>query len=392
MQLLGTRKDGLRHTMEGHDRSSQELVAWNDGFLPSGYSDDPGLYYWAPKLARALNLDVVTAAHVLFSSWAIVCSIVGLWGMFCLFQSRGQRVFATVGLGLFLAVMLLSGDVYVIPAGLLIASIPWLILHGQARRPHRHHVIGFMAFGALAGIAHTIRFQSWVPLAVALLALWAIRLPRTWQTHGRQAIVLGVVGLAAFALPLDHLSAHLDERDEFLAASGVQANAVRAHPTWHSIYIGLGYIDNPFGIEYRDENAAAKVASIDPDVEYVSAEYDAILKMETIDIATNYPSFILELLAAKAGVVLLYAAIFGNVGWVAAAFRPRRWEDGLFLMSGVASMAWGMVAVPNRTYLLPFMAMSVLFGMWSVNRFMEDRGPAWYQPFVPPRFRNQHMD
>lgn len=63
---------------------------------------------------------------------------------------------------------------------------------------------------------------------------------------------------------------------------------------WHSMYIGLGFEDNPYGIYYKDECGIAKAKSINPVAEYHSEEYFQILKEEYFKILKNDPQWVLK--------------------------------------------------------------------------------------------------
>src|SRR5205823_5534290 len=98
----------------------------------------------------------------------------------------------------------------------------------------------------------------------------------------------------------------------------------RAHPFWHSIYIGLGYLRNSDVPEYRDEVGFAKVQALRPEVAYPSTEYEQVLKRETFNLAKRRPFLILANLLVKFLVVSLFCLCAANVGLYAAklAHKP----------------------------------------------------------------------
>jgi hypothetical protein len=50
------------------------------------------------------------------------------------------------------------------------------------------------------------------------------------------------------------------------------------HALWHSAYIGLGYLPNKWGIQYRDEAAIETVKRVRPNAGYLTAAYSEVLR------------------------------------------------------------------------------------------------------------------
>src|SRR5690606_10265027 len=57
-----------------------------------------------------------------------------------------------------------------------------------------------------------------------------------------------------------------------------QASKIEQHGTAHSLYIGLGAVENSFGIKWRDEYGLQAAQKVKSDVRYLSDEYYSILK------------------------------------------------------------------------------------------------------------------
>jgi hypothetical protein len=65
--------------------------------------------------------------------------------------------------------------------------------------------------------------------------------------------------LVGFVLPLLYMQHVMDTRDAFLKAHQPNYHPVlRQHPFWHTVYIGLGYLSNDYGLAYKDIVAAKK--------------------------------------------------------------------------------------------------------------------------------------
>ncbi|MET4170951.1 hypothetical protein ABIB99_002033 [Bradyrhizobium sp. LA6.1] len=53
---------------------------------------------------------------------------------------------------------------------------------------------------------------------------------------------------------------------------------LESHGTWANLYMGLGAVENPFGIEWSDFSAIDAVKAVDPSVDYLSPRFYEILK------------------------------------------------------------------------------------------------------------------
>jgi hypothetical protein len=67
------------------------------------------------------------------------------------------------------------------------------------------------------------------------------------------------------------------------------SDRMEQHGAWHNLYIGLGVVENPFGIEWNDDYGVATVKKVSPTTKYLSAEYYAILRHEYFQIVRHHP-------------------------------------------------------------------------------------------------------
>ena len=106
--------------------------------------------------------------------------------------------------------------------------------------------------------------------ATALLAalLSTIRERSKWPTN----LALVAVVIMATATPYALLRA----RDA--AYDLPPPSKLERHGTWANLYMGLGGVDNPFGIDWNDFSAIDAVKSVDPTVDYLSPRFYDILK------------------------------------------------------------------------------------------------------------------
>lgn len=147
-----------------------------------------------------------------------------------------------------LAMALQVGDVYVFPAVAMVAGLPLLL----ERR--------WLPVAGITVAAELMRSGAGLPLLGGLMLLgpWRLWLPT----------------LAAF----------------------VAAHQLGGHVFWHTLYIGLGWQPNPYGIAYLDESARAIAGA----VAYNSAEYEAAVRDAFLRLLAADPVFVVRTFVAKA--------------------------------------------------------------------------------------------
>jgi hypothetical protein len=189
----------------------------------------------------------------------------------------------------------LDDDVYLFNSITPIALVP-LLFHAVRFSSDRLVLAAFAASGVLAGISNLIRSHSGT--AVLIFAATVIVLTNRSKTWKAGALGIVLVGAVLAPLAMKGLVLH---RDAYLA-SHVASYEPRevGHPFWHSIYIGLGFVQNPYGIQYRDEVADQKVRSISPGARYLSEEYETILRQAVLSLVVKDPYFVVRSLLGKA--------------------------------------------------------------------------------------------
>jgi hypothetical protein len=138
------------------------------------------------------------------------------------------------------------------------------------------------------------------------------------------------------------------------------------------VYIGLGFLENEYGIKYRDEVAVDKVRAISPGTVYLSKDYERILRNEVFKLIIGHPLFLAVTVSAKAGVIIFYLIISANLGLITLPFNTGRWPLKYSFWSAMAFNAlFGILVVPDYRYLLGFMAIACLYGVMSIYQMME---------------------
>jgi hypothetical protein len=151
-------------------------------------------------------------------------------------------------------------------------------------------------------------------------------------------------------------------RNTVLASMGETPTFMNRHMVWHSIYIGFGFIPNPEVPEYNDSVAMDKVRSIDPAASNGSAKYDAILRGQVFNLVKRRPILLIENLAAKVTIVILWTCLFLSPSRrFLFADRKLLWLDAAFVAAiGVSAMN-AILVVPKPAYLLTFLCLTFLY-------------------------------
>lgn len=79
---------------------------------------------------------------------------------------------------------------------------------------------------------------------------------------------------------------------------------LESHGTWANLYMGLGGVENPFGIEWNDFSAIDAVKAVDPSVEYLSPRFFQILKERYFEILRTDPVGVAKVYLKKLEITL----------------------------------------------------------------------------------------
>jgi hypothetical protein len=374
VSLMPTRYAELQAALDGYAQGLPPLVAATQTdsgtvYRALGMTDDAGLYYMLPKFAHLFHLALPEAWAVWFFAILILSFGLGIYGMTRLLNTMPAKILYFIEL-FFLGILIIKrGDIYQLAPCLALAAVPLLLRHMTSE--HEDHAfwrysVALGLAGFIFGCTHLVRSHSATGLMLftIILLLFGTAV-RAW--HKRLLLVAMV--LVGFVLPLLYMQHVMDTRDAFLKAHQPNYHQVlRQHPFWHTIYIGLGYLSNDYGLAYKDIVAAKKAHELAPDAPYCSPEYETALKTAVIELLRKAPVFVAETLAAKFGVVLIYFLLAANLGILAAIRYPKPWAVEVAFVAGLAFNAlFGLVAVPRLSYLEGFIAFAMLYGVISLD-------------------------
>ncbi len=361
----------LRASLTVLDHGGPALLGYKPGtHVPYaiGYSDDQGIYAIVPPLSHWLGQSDPLA--VLRWLWILA------WASTLLFSAALFRaLFRSSWAGLLapptMLVCILSfgfGDIYWVAAWVVVTFMAPLIL--LARRRPRLAWLALIAIALLAGVVTAIRSEAGLPVALAAAAVATVAGGRGWLRVATIAAI-ALAYLAPTSIVLPAIRAHRDHH----VGVNLSANTPTSHPLWHSLYIGLGYTSNRYGIHYSDSYGAAAAQEIDPGVRYLSPPYASALHKQVDTLIEDDPGFVAKAEAQKAVVELSHAARYilllalllpaALVARGAARLRPL--ELALFLPALVIGAFPAIVAIPIRDYELTLLAPLGALGLLAIG-------------------------
>lgn len=320
-------------------------------FQSAGSTDDPGTFVYLPLLGAVTGIsDPIDLLGWLYA---------GVWGLGLLvFPLVFFELFGSILAGLAAPVALLAGssrfddtDIYFVAGWIILVGMPLVFVAWQRWR--RELVLLLLAAAVLASSASAMRGHSGLPVALAALIVGVVKLrgARERLLFGA-ALVLAYLSIAPLAM-----NGTLAARDRAFENPQLSAGTPTTHPLWHPAYLGLGWLDNPYGIRWDDSVAAHAVEEVDPDAAYLGTRYESILREKWLTIVRDDPGFFARTLASKTE--KLVADAVDGVGWAFVLLpfmlllgRRRGLPVFVALLALAAPLAAAplLLAIPSKAY------------------------------------------
>jgi hypothetical protein len=382
-----SRASDLRASLTVLDQGGPALLGYRPGThtpVAIGYSDDQGIYVIVPELSHLLGQSDPIA--VLRWLW------VAAWAVALLFSGIVARSLLRSGWAAFTApptllVCIFSfgfGDIYWVTAWAIVALMPLLLLL-ERRRPRGLHS-ALVLIALVAGVASAVRSEAGLPVALGAIAVTALAGGRTPLRVAAAATVI-LAYLAPTTIVLPAIRAHRDHR----SGLSLSANEPTSHPLWHSLYIGLGYTPNRYGIHYADRYAIAAAGETDPGARFLSPAYARALHRQVDRLIRSDPSFVAKAEGQKAVVelahagryLLLLALLLPGALTARGSARLRPGELALFLPALAIGALPAIVAAPYRDYELMLLATLGTLGLLAIGSTAARAEAGW--PVARPR-------
>jgi hypothetical protein len=368
IRIMPSRYLDLWEAKDGYDRTGVDLVGY-DGkrFIPAGYSDNLGIYYYIPWISRKFHVSLARGISIFFASALILSVAAGGLGLWLALQSWPSRVVGLMVLGILTILAYHYGDVYLFEFAAPVALIPW-IMRQAGRQTHNWRTSVLFAFvGLVIGLAATIRTSAAVPTLLVVAVLVATQ----FKVRNSRKIALAGLSLAFALVPFLFLHHLGDKRDSFLLSqTSIQPRDLESHTFWHFAYIGLGFVSNPYvpgGV--CDDIGKLRVRAISPAAVYLSDQYDDILRDEVMSIVIQHPLLLFFNLSAKVGILMVIITAFGGLAIVAAFYHPveKSIVATFWPALGVSALPILLVA-PSSHYLIGVFTLAAMYGVFSFDK------------------------
>jgi hypothetical protein len=370
--MLEDRYSEVREAIAGWEQAGVPFVGLLDKrWEPVPCGDDTGIFYIVPLIARTTGWGADRSLDYFLLGMIIVSTITGTAGLWLTTLGVLQRTIAVVTICAGEYISFKVGDVYVVQGAVVLMLTPWLVFSLKVRVKTWSRVLIVILSGITLGFAQWIRTQSGSPVLVFFAVLLCFsRVPR------RPKFLLAIALFAGMSVPFIYARILLRQRDQFLTLHqrGYRP-PLNHHLFWHTAYLGLSYLTNPFVPAWQDSLAVKYVQVIDPHAIYGGEVYDALLRSQTIEIVRRHPRFVIETIAAKFGVLAFMLLLSTNIGLLAAFSKPKpRGTEAAFWLAMATGAAPGVVAIPAVQYVLGMIAFALCYCCYSFG-FGGEAGP-----------------
>jgi len=295
--VMEGRAVGLRASLAVLERGGPLLLG-RHGAAGSFYQiggGEEGIFVYFPLLSRLFGVaDPVSMVRysyiVLFALSATIYPIV--------FYKLTHSQLAGLAAPAMLLVCVRSlgfDDIYWIPAWGALTLLPLIYL--LARDWPRFGLLALVGITLAAGWVSSVRANSGLAIAVPAAIVLLLRRWPLWRLlPGLALLILAYISINAFVF-----TAIREDRNHRMG-NQVATALRREQPSphiWHTMYIGLGYLPNDYGIRYEDGVANARVQRDAPGTGYLSARYDAVIRAAYFDVLGQHPLEVIKQYAAK---------------------------------------------------------------------------------------------
>jgi len=374
LEIMPCRQVELERSLEALNKTDIPLLSvYNSQYAIAGGSDDKGMYYFIPTLAKTLGLSIDQASQTFYFSIILLGIATAACGFFFLFKSWLGRLIAFFGL-LILATYLTGGfgraDVYLAGFFSVTAILPFFIAFSHRSMGFNPYIALILAFsGIIIGYCNLLRHHAGTG-TLLFLCLW-IFLAHSFQK--KEKIICFFILFISFLAPHWHFHLLEKKRDAFLVEhSGADPKKI-GFPTWHVIHNGLGYLkNNKYGLGYYDECTMNAVQKVNPQATYLSEEYYLIVKNLVLDLFRNDFRFVFHTIIAKTFNILLKAILYTNISLLLLFYvRPSK---QIFIPCLFASLFYaipGVLVMPFYYYVSGMVATLVIFALYVINLSIE---------------------
>ena len=380
-RIMPCRYSGLENTLKGYDLTNVQLVAYDDPclggarevFSPAGLSDNIGSYFFIPKLVQLTGIKLEIAIQLVYSGFVFLAFLSAAIAIWLSFKSLLGKIIGTMALALLSLVIAGIGDYYIFAGAIPMAIIPWLI-YILKKPPNniKYLYLFFFLLGIVISFGHLIRSHSGTDVIIFILLGFVFF--AKFYSYKQKTILILILTLS-MASVFSWFNSIVDKRVEYLTSIESNYELSGKRIMWHNIYYSLGYLQNSFSQvkgydrhEPSDSYSLDRALQINPEVKLWSSDYEDILRKDTFKFIKDHKLFFIKSILAKIGVMLIYIALFMNIGIVMIYYYKTNIDFHLLFLSGISfNMVFGVLTTPEYTYLTGLFLFSVLYSIYIID-------------------------
>ena len=366
-KIMSFRLNELNSSIEGIDNTGVFGISGNpENYHIAGISDNPGLYIFGQILHYLFNLNsnqILDIYYFFFIGLGFLFYVLGIFLFTKITHVRIVSILAVVFLTKFIVDI---KDLYIM--SYFSASFILLLLSTLKLKNIKIILFIFFIVGFILSISNITRMHSATPVLIFFITFLLFQIQNIYK---KSLIIMFFLG-GFYSFNLLFNSTIIETRNNFLSELNSRNTLESQHPFWHSIYIGLGYINNNTVAKYRDEIGFEKAKSINPEVIIYSKEYEDILKKETLKFIYENTNFFFYQLSVKIGIII--TLMFTFMGLFGIYFlRSASYKDFIpFFMSISFSILPGIMVIPVLQYLTGFISMVIVGLIFYMNKFFQN--------------------
>jgi len=194
-QIMPGRFLSIQSTIEGYVRTKTRLISFNDasnlgenaGIGPAGLGEEPGAFYFIPKLVELTGLNLETSVNLFYGgivTFAFFAGVIGSWKYCC--TSLGKWI-SVLAISFLCFVIAGISDIYVVMGASTVALVPWL-LYVQKHSDFKGTLVVCIVGGFVIGFSHSVRNHGGT--GVLILIIFSILLAKKYSLKNKSSLVL----------------------------------------------------------------------------------------------------------------------------------------------------------------------------------------------------------
>ncbi|WP_066404429.1 hypothetical protein [Aliarcobacter cryaerophilus] len=371
-KIMPTRYEGLEDAISGMNKSNIYGVGEKNGdFFNAGWSDDQGLYVFSQFLNKYFDLTAMESIGLFYVLIISLGFVLYILGSMLLFSNKKTIFVSFIGILILTLLTYKVRDTYIMFyfTGSFVFIFIWMFKKQKDIKPA---LLLSMLFIIGLSLEMSNLFRGHAGTGVLLFICLYIFLSRFCIKN--KVLFISVFLTSSLAINFLWSNTIQIPKERFLKQVGTDLPITSSHPFWHSVYIGLGFVDNHIVSTYKDEIGIEKVKSINSDVKYLSMEYENILRGEVILYVIKYPLLFLQNISAKIGVLVFYFILFVNLGiyYIVKNIKNIEYRETLPFYVGILfNSLFGILVIPSLNYIIGFISFSILFAIYIMNYAFE---------------------